>query len=167
MINGQDAAFGQLQVWTDDNADGVSQEAELHTLDSLGITQLDLAAEKNLSQDNGNIIGLTSSYQTSDGSSHQMADVWFIADKVSGMVDAMSGYQATASGTSPTTSPLAGTQTDASASVAVAGMVASLGQYDANGNVLATGTASVTTSPAQTNTPEQKDLLAVLTTGKS
>ena len=34
-----------------------------------------------ISEDNGNLIGLTSSYQTTDGASHAAADVWFVADR--------------------------------------------------------------------------------------
>jgi hypothetical protein len=52
--------------------------------------------------DNGNWIGLVSDYQTTDGTSHVMADVWFVADRnegvstlqsqVNGMVDAIAKF---------------------------------------------------------------------------
>ena len=42
---------------------------------------LDLNATPTSSKDNGNTIGLVSSYQTSDGHTQALADVWFVADK--------------------------------------------------------------------------------------
>jgi hypothetical protein len=47
----------------------------------LGITQLDLKAQTSTEVNNGNLIGLTSSYTTSDGATHGMADVWFATSK--------------------------------------------------------------------------------------
>ncbi len=81
LISSADAGWADLQVWVDENSDGVTQSGELHSLDSLGIAQMDLAATSAAIQDNGNIEGLISSYQTTDGSTHEMADVWFVADK--------------------------------------------------------------------------------------
>jgi hypothetical protein len=40
--------------------------------------------------DNGNLLGLTSMYQTTDGASHSAADVWFLADKASATVPVVS-----------------------------------------------------------------------------
>jgi hypothetical protein len=77
IVNGADGNFGDLMVWVDSDADGVSQETELHSLSSLGITELGLNAQTSTATDNGNLIGLTSNYTTSDGAVHDMADVWF------------------------------------------------------------------------------------------
>lgn len=44
-------------------------------------------AATELSKDNGNLIGLTSSYETADGATHDMADVWFVADKHAAAAD--------------------------------------------------------------------------------
>jgi hypothetical protein len=77
VVNSTDANFSDLMVWVDGNADGVSQEGELHSLSSLGITQLDLKTQTSSEVNNGNLIGLTSSYTTADGATHSMADVWF------------------------------------------------------------------------------------------
>jgi hypothetical protein len=76
-ISSADTFFADLMVWVDSDSDGISQTSELHTLSSLNITQLDLHAQSSANWDNGNLIGLASSYTTSDGASHGMADVWF------------------------------------------------------------------------------------------
>lgn len=64
-------------VWTDSNHDGVSQLSELHSLKSLGITQLNLNATHTALNNNSNWILLDSTYTTVDGKVHDMADVWF------------------------------------------------------------------------------------------
>jgi len=64
-------------VWVDGNADGVSASGELRTLGELGITELSLSTSAGQGTDNGNILGLNSSYRTADGTEHAAADVWF------------------------------------------------------------------------------------------
>jgi hypothetical protein len=81
VINSGDVNFADLMVWVDNNADGVSAGAELHSLSSLGITQLSLDAQTSTETDNGNLIGLVSNYMTADGATHEMADVWFVTSK--------------------------------------------------------------------------------------
>ncbi len=80
VISAADGAFPDLRVWVDAGSDAVSAPGELRTLESLGIVQLDLRAQAGLGIDNGNLLGLTSSYQTADGASHAAADVWFAVD---------------------------------------------------------------------------------------
>jgi hypothetical protein len=75
-INAQDASFSALAVWVDANSDGVSQTGELKSLASLGIESLNLNAAATQISNNGNLIGLLSSYTTTDGVIHQLADVW-------------------------------------------------------------------------------------------
>jgi hypothetical protein len=77
VVNASDANFGQLQVWVDANHDGKTDAGELKGLVELGITGLNLAPETSDRVDNGNAVGLVSSYTTADGQSHEMADVWF------------------------------------------------------------------------------------------
>jgi hypothetical protein len=79
VINAKDAGFAALKVWVDANSDGTSQVGETIGLDTLGITALNLNATRTLAFDNGNMIGLTSSYVTSDGSNHALVDVWLAA----------------------------------------------------------------------------------------
>jgi hypothetical protein len=63
-------------VWNDANQDGISQTGEMHSLGDLGITSLDTNAQETSVFDNGNWIGLESTYTTSDGQAHALADVW-------------------------------------------------------------------------------------------
>jgi hypothetical protein len=81
VISQDDAGFKDLSVWVDSNSDGISQAGEMKSLASLNITKIDLQTTASSAMDNGNLVGLTSSYQTSDGVNHAAADVWFVADK--------------------------------------------------------------------------------------
>ncbi|MBK7000755.1 MAG: hypothetical protein IPH35_12550 [Rhodoferax sp.] len=81
VINASDAKFADLMVWVDSDSNAVSQSGELHSLGSLGITQLDLNAATSTEVNNGNLIGLVSNFTTTDGAVHEMADVWFATDK--------------------------------------------------------------------------------------
>ena len=76
VVNALDAGFKDLSVWVDANQDGVTQSGELHDMASLGIVQLDLSAHDTSKFDNGNWIGLDSTYTTSDGHTHGLSDVW-------------------------------------------------------------------------------------------
>nr|WP_315487863.1 hypothetical protein [uncultured Rhodoferax sp.] len=76
-ISAADTTFSELMVWVDGDSDGVSETSELHSLESLNIAQLNLAAQSTFTVDNGNVIGLASNYTTTDGSTHDMVDVWF------------------------------------------------------------------------------------------
>jgi len=73
VITSADAGCADLKVWVD-SGDGVSQAGELKSLGELGITKLILNATASTVTDNGNLIGLVSSYETADGTTHQMAD---------------------------------------------------------------------------------------------
>jgi hypothetical protein len=77
VVSSADTGWSNLKVWVDGNSDAATQTGELRTLDSLGIVQLNLAYTDNPSVNNGNVVGLISSFVTSNGQSHQMADVWF------------------------------------------------------------------------------------------
>jgi hypothetical protein len=170
VITSADKGWSDLRVWVDANGDGVSQADELKSLDSLHITKLDLNATASTEKSNGNILGLTSSYETSDGSSHAMADVWFVADKnaatatttpaedlrskVGSLVQAMSSFDSTQSNTGSSASQLPVTgNTPAVASVG--GIVDVLQKFDANGNPLGATPLAQTATPAPslTNTP--------------
>jgi hypothetical protein len=76
-LTAADVHFKDLRVWVDANHNGVSDVGELKTLADLGIVSLDLHAQTSTARDNGNLIGLVSSYTTGDGAQHQMAVVWF------------------------------------------------------------------------------------------
>ena len=76
-ISAADNLFTALQVWVDANQDGVSQQGEMQGLAALGITQINLDAGQTSQLNNGNWIGLDASFETSDGQTHTIADVWF------------------------------------------------------------------------------------------
>jgi hypothetical protein len=61
----------------DGNADAQTGAGEVKTLAELNIAQLSLNAMVTTDFNNGNLVGLTSSYQTTDGVTHTAADVWF------------------------------------------------------------------------------------------
>jgi hypothetical protein len=157
VINQQDTGWSDLSVWVDANSDGVSQAGELKTLTSLGITQLNLTTTVTNTVDNGNLIGLVSSYETQDGVTHQMGDVWFavsqtgtqsssssaggLSANVSSLAETISSYSAqNASDSSSSTSMLANTTSQVT--LAVGGMVGVLKTFDANGNPLTTTSLS-------------------------
>jgi hypothetical protein len=75
VIDAHDAVFKQLQVWVDANHDGKVEAGEMKSLHDLGIVSLDLHATAGNTADHGNSIGLTSTYTTASGATHQMADV--------------------------------------------------------------------------------------------
>ena len=78
VINVQDPTFNALKVWIDANSDGVTQVAELKSLDALSISGLHLDAAQTVAIDNGNLVGLLGSYDSTDGSTHTLADVWLV-----------------------------------------------------------------------------------------
>jgi len=90
VINSADAVYADLRVWVDSNSDGITETGETKTLASLGIASINLNATAGAATDNGNVLGLTSSYQTTDGATHAAADVWFVADKGSSTPSAAS-----------------------------------------------------------------------------
>jgi len=77
VISSADAQFARLGVWIDGNADGQTGGGEVKSLAELNIAQLSLNAQVTTDMNNGNLVGLTSSYQTTDGVTHTAADVWF------------------------------------------------------------------------------------------
>jgi hypothetical protein len=81
VINQSDISFTKLRVWVDSNSDGQSTANEIKTLDELGIRQLNLNPTPNDLRDQGNLLGLTSTFETTDGLTHVSADVWFSIKK--------------------------------------------------------------------------------------
>ncbi|TRW97068.1 hypothetical protein EKO24_007940 [Candidatus Methylobacter oryzae] len=159
-ITKADDAWKELKVWVDRNSDGISENDELFTLDSLGISKLNLNAEKAYIKDNGNLVGLTSSYETSDGASHDMADVWFVADKnqdlrtkVSDLTQAIAAFDDSQSGpvgdpaNSLTMSSSYSSAESQAVAVSVGGLVDTLKNFDSNGNLIAN--AGQSSSPLQ------------------
>ncbi|HRY01895.1 MAG TPA: calcium-binding protein, partial [Beijerinckiaceae bacterium] len=99
-IDGSDAAFGSLVVWADLNSDGVAEAGETQTLAQTGIASISLsytmqapswtfglpgyasyfASAAQGIQQNGNSIRESAVVTMADGSTRQIADVWFATD---------------------------------------------------------------------------------------
>ena len=130
-------------MWVDANADGVSQGGELKSLDALGIASMALGATKAGELDNGNWIGLRSTFTGTDGSVNQMADVWFRAERaaqVSAMAQALGNYAQTqmAPGTPVQQLTLPGATPQGTPALALAsGAGAAAGMAGLNSNVAA------------------------------
>jgi hypothetical protein len=77
LLSHLDANWDKLRVWVDANHDGKTDAGELKSLDSLGVAELSLAHATGSATDHGNLLGLVGSYKTTDGATHDMADVWF------------------------------------------------------------------------------------------
>lgn len=69
--------FSELAVWTDADRDGHTDAGELRSLTDHGIVALNLSAQTSNVVDNGNLLGLVSSYETADGTTRDLVDVWF------------------------------------------------------------------------------------------
>jgi len=96
-LTAADTAFGELKIWQDANGDGLTEQGELSTLADHGITALNLSAQASTATDNGNLLGLVSSYETADGAAHEMVDVWFqqgdvLRDSVTGLTQSLGSY---------------------------------------------------------------------------
>lgn len=82
VLDNRDTVFRELSVWIDTNLNGKSDVGEILNLDEAGITSFDLQAYADTSIDQGNRIGLKSSYTTIDKESYESADVWFATRSV-------------------------------------------------------------------------------------
>ena len=77
LVNENDALFGALKVWQDGNENGITDEGELVSLESVGITDLNTAYTDVFAADaQGNIHGEHSS-ALKKGSTIDMVDVYF------------------------------------------------------------------------------------------
>jgi hypothetical protein len=162
VIDSKDAAYSQLKVWVDANGDGVSQSGELKSLASQNIASVNVNGDKTAAKDNGNWIGMQSTFTKTDGSTAATGDVWFTTDKsaaeaaatadtlrgkVGNMVQAMAAFNAGDAGAAAgglTLPNLAGTQTGLLASVGT--MVDVMKQFDANGNKVSGSNAAMTST---------------------
>ncbi|WP_018713893.1 calcium-binding protein, partial [Campylobacter ureolyticus] len=79
-IDKHDDHFSDLLVWKDSNQNGISEDGELVSLKSLGITEIKLPKNKNKSVlENGNVISNSSTF-IQNGKEKTMNDVWFKID---------------------------------------------------------------------------------------
>lgn len=76
-VDVKDAAFSTLLVWQDINGDHESSADELRSLADAGIASLKVQNTWDGTEQNGNILGETSTATRSDGSAIAMVDVYF------------------------------------------------------------------------------------------
>jgi len=76
-IDASDPLFADLKVWVDADSDGVTDPGELKSLDEAGVRSIQLNPNKTTQFDEGNLIGLASSFETTDGETRDAVDVWF------------------------------------------------------------------------------------------
>jgi hypothetical protein len=67
-------------VWVDANGDGTTDAGELHNLMQLNIHEISLNTSIQHVAQNGNVVGNASTFATTDGQHHDVADVWFKVD---------------------------------------------------------------------------------------
>ena len=114
------------------------------------MASIGLNADTTAVKDNGNWIGMSGSFSSTDGSTHATADVWFLADKQQGaaslkgsvgsLVNAIASFTAVETAPATPKGSLMHTDVAKEAAKVVAGvglLVDVLRQYDANGNTLA------------------------------
>jgi hypothetical protein len=77
VIDANDTAFSQLHVWVNPEQDGVVHPGELLTLAQLGIVSISLTTVASTTSINGNDVRLIASYTLADGTTREIADVWF------------------------------------------------------------------------------------------
>ncbi|NEO70162.1 Ig-like domain-containing protein [Moorena sp. SIO3H5] len=77
LVNENDALFGELKLWQDSNENGITDQGELVSLDSIGITDLETAFTDVFTRDaNGNLHGEHSTALL-NGKTIDMVDVYF------------------------------------------------------------------------------------------
>ncbi len=84
VVDAGDALFGDLQVWRDLNTDGVTQDGELFSLDSLNIASFSLTSEQlGLTTSSDNELRARGEFTYDDGSTGDIYEIIFDTDRVS------------------------------------------------------------------------------------
>ncbi|WP_091459424.1 hypothetical protein [Giesbergeria anulus] len=100
-LTAEDAAFTELAVWKDIDGNGQTGAGELLSLKDAGVAALHLDAKVSTATDKGNLLGLVSSYETTDGQHRDLVDVWFrqgevvdasLRTAVSGLTESLGSY---------------------------------------------------------------------------
>ena len=155
VIDSSDPIFNQLQVWVDTGTNGSTPTGTLYTLAQLNIESLNLNAKIANITNNANTIGLVSSYTTTNGQTHELADVWFAStantgDSINQLTDALNQYKTNGSTASALNSGLPSqslTPSSNSENLVTANSSALLAnvlsQYNANGQLIASANNSL------------------------
>lgn len=78
VIDAKDPVFSHLRLWSDQNADGVSQSTELYTMSEKGLVSLDLHYDASFSETDqfGNTAQFKSRARSSKGKNYLLFDLW-------------------------------------------------------------------------------------------
>jgi hypothetical protein len=76
ILDSNDPLFSSLKIWKDANSNGITDIGELFSLGDQNILSFDLSPQASERVENGNQIKLVSTYSTTDGAHHEIADVW-------------------------------------------------------------------------------------------
>jgi hypothetical protein len=76
-MDAQDAVFDALMVWQDANSNGVTDAGELLSLKEVGVASINLSHDNTITLQSGNLLQGISSYTSTDGKTHEVADAWF------------------------------------------------------------------------------------------
>jgi len=81
VLSAADANWDKLRLWVDADRDGVTDSGELLGLVDLGVAELDLGYLRSDRMEEGNLVGMISSWRGADGQEREMADVWFARER--------------------------------------------------------------------------------------
>ena len=83
IVDHNDERWSELMIWQDKNGNGLLDEGELMTMEQAGVAGLYVDYEnQNLTDENGNEHRQSGSFIRTDGTTGDMADVWFKSDRI-------------------------------------------------------------------------------------
>ncbi|MDR1913223.1 MAG: hypothetical protein LBQ68_01885, partial [Clostridiales bacterium] len=81
VLNVYEMSRGDLKIWRDANSNRITDPGELISLWKLNVAEISLEHEvTNDVDENGNFHTLQGSYTKSDGSVHDLTDVFFVSE---------------------------------------------------------------------------------------
>jgi hypothetical protein len=165
FIDSSDSAWGSIMVWQDLDGDGITDADEMRTLQDVGVTRLSTSVRVDVSSQNGNVVALHSDVMWADGTTGQMADIWFQADLsdadavIESLDDALARYAQESLGAS--TTEIAGDGVEASTDASLA-MSQELMSFDSSGSEVSStlvAAASVFRWDAESGSSDPDELL--------
>jgi|GEM_PF-973220 len=83
VIDSNDTAWSDLRVWKDANGNGITDAGELLTMEQAHVASINLTANSTTASNvAGNTVNATGAYTTTEGETHQVADVSFFSDQM-------------------------------------------------------------------------------------
>ena len=81
-LTGDDVEWNSFGVWRDANSNGVTDDGEFFSLDELNITSVNLQSDDDFHMENGNVVYGSATYETSDGTTHEVGDVGLNGEEI-------------------------------------------------------------------------------------